>query len=84
MKLLISQSAVVPVPACCAPDTAEHNNGQFFSAGGSFRAALTVLPSYSSLVCNPAFSSLVLSGATLYCFRGEDVIRPLILKEFNE
>jgi hypothetical protein len=40
MKLLISQSAVVPVPACCAPDTAQHN-GQFFSAGGSFRVALT-------------------------------------------
>lgn len=49
---------MVPVPACCAPDTAQHN-GQFFSAGGTVPFGLPLLPSYNSLVCNPAFTLLV-------------------------
>ena len=44
MKLLISQSAVVPVPACCAADTADNTNGQFFSAGRFLSAVLTAKP----------------------------------------
>lgn len=49
MKLLISQSAMVPVPACCAPDTAQRN-GQFFSAGGTVPFGLPLLPSYSTVL----------------------------------
>ena len=42
----LSQSVVVPVPACCATDTAQYNC-QFFSAGRSCSVSLAAKLQFS-------------------------------------
>jgi hypothetical protein len=63
-----SQSAVVPVPACCAPDTVSFQRCPY--------CQVTVLW-YAALLFHCYWRHAIL-------LPGEDVIRPLILKEFNE